>query len=93
MCLRIQKERHQLEQTIGLSMADYRQRFRVGTAQMREFAPDGILLDPGPVIRGIQISSTALADPRSKILQQVTNGVFVRAALLSLVLGLEVKHE
>jgi aspartate carbamoyltransferase catalytic subunit len=91
MVLRIQKERHQLDQPIGLSMADYRQRFRIGHAQMKDFAADGIVLHPGPVIRGIEISSTVLADTRSKVLQQVTNGVFIRAALLALILGFEVK--
>ena len=93
MCLRIQKERHHLHHSIGLSMAEYRERFRIGTAQLKEFAKDGILLHPGPVIRGIEISSKALQDERCKVLDQVTNGVFMRAALLAGILGLEVKRQ
>lgn len=93
ICLRIQKERHQLHHSIGLSMAEYRERFRIGTAQLKDFAADGILLHPGPVIRGIEISSAALQDSRCKVLDQVTNGVFMRASLLSGILGLEVKKQ
>lgn len=89
MGLRVQKERHQAE-GIGLSMADYRERFRVGGDQLKHFRQDGILLHPGPVIRGIEFSAFVLNDKRCKVLDQVTNGVYVRAALMSLMLGLEV---
>ena len=90
MGLRIQKERH-TERDIGLSMAEYRERFRFGNDQLKHFRKDGILLHPGPVIHGIEFSSFVLNDPRSKVLEQVTNGVFIRAALLSIILDLEVQ--
>jgi aspartate carbamoyltransferase catalytic subunit len=89
MGLRVQKERHQAE-GVGLSMADYREKFRVGGDQLKHFRHDGILLHPGPVIRGIEFSAFVLNDKRCKVLDQVTNGVYVRAALMSLLLGLEV---
>ena len=89
MALRVQKERHQSE-SIGASMAEYRERFRIGGDQLQNFRPDGILLHPGPVIRGIEFSAFVLNDKRCKVLDQVTNGVFVRAALISIMLGLEV---
>ncbi len=92
MGLRIQKERHTAK-GIGLSMAEYRERYRIGTSQLECLVPDGLLLHPGPVIRGIEISSTVLKDPRNKILEQVENGVFIRAALLTMMLGLEVKEQ
>lgn len=89
MGLRVQKERHQ-GTNIAVSMAEYRERFRIGGDQLAHFATDGILLHPGPVIRGIEFSAFVLNDKRCKVLDQVTNGVFVRASLMSLMLGLEV---
>lgn len=90
MALRVQKERHASE-GIGFSMAEYRERFRIGGDQLQNFRSDGILLHPGPVIRGIEFSAFVLNDKRCKVLDQVTNGVFVRAALISIMLGLEVQ--
>ncbi len=89
MGLRVQKERHQ-STGIGFSMAEYREQFRIGGDQLKNFKDVGILLHPGPVIRGIEFSATVLNDKRCKVLDQVTNGVFVRASLISLILGLEV---
>ncbi|MCB0410945.1 MAG: aspartate carbamoyltransferase catalytic subunit [Bdellovibrionales bacterium] len=91
MGLRIQKERHG-QQGIGLTVAEYRDRFRIGGDHLKEFVHDGILLHPGPVNKGVEISQFALNDPRCRILDQVANGVFIRAALLSCILGLEVQR-
>ena len=97
MGLRVQKERHAGSagkgdgSSIGFSMAEYRERYRVGGDQLSHFRSDGILLHPGPVIKGIEFSAFVLNDPRCKVLDQVTNGVFVRAALMSIILGLEVQ--
>ncbi len=88
MGLRIQKERHQ--SGIGLSIAEYRERYRIGGDELKLFSNDGIILHPGPVIRGVEFSPNVMIDPRNRILDQVTNGVFLRAALLSFILGLEV---
>jgi aspartate carbamoyltransferase catalytic subunit len=90
MGLRVQRERHPT-QGVGLSIAEYRERYRIGGDQLKFFAKDGILLHPGPVIRGIEFSDYVLREPRCKVIDQVTNGVYVRAALVSFVLGLEVE--
>lgn len=92
MGLRIQKERHSGTGYIGLTVASYRDRYRIGGDQLNHFRSDGILLHPGPVIRGVEFSNYVLNDPRCRILDQVTNGVFVRAALLSFILDLEVQE-
>lgn len=92
MGLRVQKERHSEVGSIGFSLAEYRERFRVGGDQLKHFRSDGILLHPGPVIRGIEFSAFVLNDKRCKVLDQVTNGVFVRSALISIILGLEVQQ-
>lgn len=92
MALRLQKERHS-STSIGHSMAEYREKFRIGGDQLKHLRPDGIILHPGPVIRGVEVSAFVLNDKRSKVLDQVTNGVFVRASLMSLMLGLEVQKQ
>jgi aspartate carbamoyltransferase catalytic subunit len=92
MGLRVQKERHE-GTGIGFSMAEYREQFRLGGDQLQHFRSDGILLHPGPVIRGIEFSAFVMNDKRCKVLDQVTNGVFVRAALMSIMLGLEVQKQ
>jgi len=92
MGLRVQKERHQVGGSIGFSLAEYRERYRVGGDQLKNFLTDGILLHPGPVIKGVEFSPFVLNDKRCKVLDQVTNGVFVRASLMSIMLGLEVRN-
>lgn len=92
MGLRVQKERH-ASSSIGFSMAEYRERFRIGGDQLKHLRADGILMHPGPVIRGIELSAFVLNDKRCKVLDQVTNGVFVRASLMSIMLGLEVQQK
>ncbi len=92
MALRVQKERHHDGSGFGMSMAEYRERYRVGADLLKNFRQDGILLHPGPVIRGVDLSPTVLEDPRCKVLDQVTNGVFIRASLMSLILGFEVNE-
>jgi len=93
MGLRIQKERHSVSPDIGLSIAEYRQKYRIGTDNLKRLVSDGVVLHPGPVIRGVEFSDHVLNDSRCKIMDQVANGVFVRAALLSLILGVEVSEK
>lgn len=90
MGLRIQTERHKDERSIGLTVASFRDKYRIGGDQLEHFRDDGILLHPGPVIRGVEFSNYVLQDSRCRVLDQVTNGVFVRAALMSFILGIEV---
>jgi len=89
--LRVQEERHRdLLSSIGFSVAEYRDKFRIGYDQANIFSPEGIILHPGPAIRGVEISNFALKDSRCRILNQVENGLYVRLALLSLILDLKV---
>lgn len=90
MGLRVQKERHQAA-NVGFSMAEYRERYRIGGDQLKHFRADGVLMHPGPVIQGVEFSSFVMRDSRCKVLNQVTNGVFIRASLMSLMLDLEVQ--
>lgn len=88
ICLRVQEERHENIGPIGFSIAEYRDKFRIGYNQVKLFNSSGIILHPGPVVRGVEISNFALRDPRCRILSQVENGLYIRLALMCLILGL-----
>ena len=79
--LRIQFER----QRSGLfpSIREYRLLFGVDGERMRRAKPDVLLLAPGPINRGVEISPDVADGPNSAILDQVTNGLAVRMAVLS----------
>lgn len=80
--LRIQHER----QKKGLfpSLSEYRRLFGVDARRLALAAPHAVVMHPGPVNRGVEISSEVLDGPRSRVLTQVTNGVAVRMATLAL---------
>ncbi len=82
MCLRLQLERQQA----GLlpDLRDYSANYCLGARHMQAAAPDAPVLHPGPMNRGLEISSDLADSPRSLILEQVSAGVAVRMALLFL---------
>lgn len=83
--LRIQFER----QRSGLfpSIAEYARLFGMDSARLRHAKSDLLLLAPGPINRGVEITPEVADGPHSAILQQVTNGLAVRMAVLSLLCG------
>lgn len=82
MSLRAQLERHETE--IFENYDDYASQYCIDKTRMQE--RDILLLHPGPVMRNIDISDEILKDPRCKVLTQVKNGVFMRMAILKLLL-------
>ncbi len=78
MSLRTQTERHNYQ--IYGSLKDYASKFCITRELIGE--RDIIILHPGPVHRNIDIDDEMLKDERSKVLTQVSNGVFVRMAIL-----------
>ena len=85
MGLRLQKERQQ--QALIPSVKDYSLEYRLTTERLRQAKPDCIVLHPGPLNRGAEMTSEVADGPQSRILSQVSNGVAVRMAVLSLLLG------
>ena len=83
--LRVQAERGGA--SVFPSVAEYRERFGMTGARFNRLKPDTIVLHPGPMIRGIEIDGEVADDPRCKVLDQVTNGVAVRMAVLFQLLG------
>ncbi len=91
MMLRIQAER--LLKTPFPSLREYSRFFGLNTQVLSEAKPDVVILHPGPVNRGVEISPEIADGPYSLILDQVKNGVAVRMALLYLLAseGMEVE--
>jgi aspartate carbamoyltransferase catalytic subunit len=82
MALRVQRER--LEGAGAPSEAAYAARWGLTEERLRASAPDSIVMHPGPVNEGVEVTPEVAAGPRSRINQQVANGVIVRMAVLSL---------
>jgi len=80
--LRVQKERQ--ESGLMPSMRAYARDWQVGLKHLGLLAPEGIVMHPGPMNRGVEIAQEVADGPRSVILEQVTNGLAVRMAVLYL---------
>jgi aspartate carbamoyltransferase catalytic subunit len=85
MTLRIQKER--LNDPLLPSFREYARQYGVTTAVAAQARPDALIMHPGPINRGIELMPDVADGPQSVILDQVTNGVAIRMALLYLVMG------
>ncbi len=85
MLLRIQHER----QSSGLlpSLREYRDAFGIDEERIRLANPGALVLHPGPINRGIEVSSQVADGPQSVVLEQVQNGVAIRMAVLHLLAG------
>ncbi len=82
--LRVQSER--LHEP-SLSLNDYILLYQLSAERLRRAKPDALVLHPGPMNRGVEISPEVADGPHSCVLDQVTNGLAVRMALLFLLLG------
>ena len=85
MMLRLQLERQRARLFPGIR--EYASVFGLNSRRVDLAAPDSVIMHPGPMNRGVEITSDVADGPRSIILDQVTNGVAVRMALLYLLVG------
>ena len=83
--LRIQHERQR--QTLFPSIGEYTTMFGLNKERFARLKPDAMIMHPGPVNRGVEIDSEVADCDRSVILEQVTNGLAVRMAVLFLCSG------
>jgi aspartate carbamoyltransferase catalytic subunit len=83
--LRVQRER-QSEQLLP-STREYAARWGLDAARVGRMRPDALVMHPGPMNRGVEISADVSESSRSIVLDQVRNGVAVRMSLLYLMLG------
>lgn len=85
MLLRIQHER--LGRGVLPSSREYAAFYGLDLARLNAARPDLLVMHPGPINRGVEIGADVADSPQSVILDQVTNGIAVRMALLYLLLG------
>ncbi|MBI5588702.1 MAG: aspartate carbamoyltransferase catalytic subunit [Deltaproteobacteria bacterium] len=85
MMLRIQLERQ--KESFFPTIREYSRLYGLNEEKLRKAKPDAVILHPGPINRGVEISSEVADGPYSLILDQVTNGVAVRMAVFYLLLG------
>ena len=85
MMLRIQRER--ISGGLLPTLDDYTQRYQLNRSRLRSLRNDAIILHPGPYNRGVELTDDVLDDPRSRYVAQVHNGVFVRMAVLDLLVN------
>lgn len=84
MMLRIQLER--MQAAYFPNEREYSRRWGLDARRLSALPADSIVMHPGPMNRGLEISAEAADSPRSTVLEQVTNGVSVRMAVLYLLL-------
>jgi aspartate carbamoyltransferase catalytic subunit len=83
--LRIQHERQR--KTMFPGIGEYTQLFGLNKARLAKTKPEALIMHPGPINRGVEIDSEIADCNRSLILEQVTNGLAVRMAVLFLLNG------
>jgi aspartate carbamoyltransferase catalytic subunit len=85
MMLRVQKER--MNASYFPTVREYSRRYGLDSRRMATLQEHAIVMHPGPMIRGMEITADVADSARSVIVEQVTNGVAVRMAVLYLLLG------
>ncbi|WP_326555673.1 aspartate carbamoyltransferase catalytic subunit [Micromonospora sp. NBC_01813] len=85
MMLRVQHER--MADSYFPSAREYARRYGLDGTRLRRMPEHAIVMHPGPMNRGMEISADVADSPRSTIVEQVANGVSVRMAVLYLLLG------
>jgi aspartate carbamoyltransferase catalytic subunit len=85
--LRLQRER--MNGAFIPSEHEYFAKFGLTEERLKVARPDAIIMHPGPINRGIEIESKVADGPRSVILQQVTAGISIRMAVMSMVMSHE----
>jgi aspartate carbamoyltransferase catalytic subunit len=89
--LRLQKER--MQGALLPSEQEYFQLYGLTEERLKVAKPDAIVMHPGPINRGVEIDSQVADGHRSVILDQVTYGIAVRMAVMSMTLGSHNKNE
>ena len=85
MTLRLQKER--MESALLPSEGEFYRLYGLSAEKLSWAKPDAIVMHPGPINRGVEIDSEVADSPQSVILNQVTNGIAVRMAVMSMAMS------
>lgn len=84
MLLRVQFERHQ--EKMQMTIEEYHEKYGMNEKRMSLMKEKSIIMHPAPINRGVEISSECASSSKSRIYKQMTNGVYIRMAVISLVL-------
>ena len=84
MLLRVQFERHQ--EQMKMSVAEYHEKFGLTRNRVDQMKENAIILHPAPFNRGVEIADDVAECEKARIYKQMTNGVYVRMAVISMVL-------
>jgi aspartate carbamoyltransferase catalytic subunit len=84
MVLRVQTERIH---DPALAPDEYISQYQLTPARLKLARPEALVLHPGPIVRGLEIDSAVADGPQSGVLEQVTNGLAIRMALLYHLIG------
>ena len=84
MLLRVQKERLAGQK---ISLQDYVARYQMNVARLKLAKRDAIVMHPGPIMRGLEITSEVMDGPQSVVIEEVQNGVPMRMAILARAMG------
>ncbi len=84
MLLRVQKERLS---GLKIRLSEYIARYQMTSARLKLAKRDAIVMHPGPIIRGLELTGEVADSPQSKILEEVQNGVPTRMAILARAVG------
>jgi aspartate carbamoyltransferase catalytic subunit len=84
MVLRVQRERLA---GLKVSLQDYTNRYQITLSRLRLAKNDALLMHPGPIIRGLELTWEAAESPQSVIVEEVKNGVPLRMAVLARAMG------
>jgi aspartate carbamoyltransferase catalytic subunit len=85
MLLRVQHERH--NEGVSFSKEDYHQRYGLTVERARRMNPSAIIMHPAPVNRDVELADSLVEAPQSRIVEQMTNGVYVRMAVLEAIVA------
>ena len=84
MLLRVQFERH--SENMSMTNEEYHKEFGLTLERVSKMKENAIIMHPAPVNRGVEIASDVVECEKSRIFKQMTNGVYVRMAVISMVL-------
>ncbi len=85
MMLRLQRER--MQEGLVSSLQQYHEQYGLDSRRLALAKPDAIVMHPGPMNRGVEITDEVADGPQSVIMAQVSNGVAVRMAVLKTIFG------
>jgi aspartate carbamoyltransferase catalytic subunit len=90
MMLRIQAERLA---GLQLNLEEYKKGYQLTGQRLAEHAHTAIVMHPGPIIRGLELTAGVADGPQSVILEQVKNGVAIRMAVVERALTATSQHQ